>query len=54
MNRFVNLSLLRNPWNWASVGSMIILILAGAFVVYTHLNSDPTGTPASGALQKEV
>lgn len=50
MDKFINFAILRNPWNWFSIGAMIIIILASAFVVYSHLHSSPDGeTPVNRA-----
>lgn len=39
MNKFVNLSILRNPLNWISIGSMIALVVVAGFVIYSRLHS---------------
>jgi hypothetical protein len=52
MNKFVNLAILRNPLNWLTIGTMIILVIAAGFVIYTRLNAE-TAEPASN-LAKEA
>jgi len=55
MDKLVNLSILRNPLNWISVGSMIILVVVAGFVIYSRCNSSDAG-PNDGAstLAKET
>lgn len=43
MDKFVNMSILRNPLNWISIGAMIILVIAAGFVIYSRIHS---GEPA--------
>lgn len=56
MDKLVNLSVLRNPLNWISIGAMMAIVALGAFVVYSHFNAAPKDgdIPASGNLQEEV
>lgn len=55
MDRFVNMSILRNPLNWISISAMIILCVVAGFVIYSRLNSGDAG-PNDGAsnLAKEA
>ncbi len=43
MDKFVNLSILRNPLNWISIGAMIALVVVAGFVIYSRLNSGGSG-----------
>ena len=39
MDKFVNLSILRNPLNWISITAMICIVVAAGFVIYSRLIS---------------
>jgi hypothetical protein len=52
MSKFINLAVLRNPLNWLTIGTMIILVMAAGFVIYSRLNAAPA-EPASN-LAKEA
>jgi hypothetical protein len=43
MDKFVNLSILRNPLNWLSIGAMIAIVVVGGFVIYSRISSGGTG-----------
>lgn len=55
MDKLVNLSILRNPLNWISIGSMIALVVVAGFVVYSRINSgEPALNDGASNLSKET
>lgn len=52
MDKFINFSILRNPLNWLTIGTMIVLVIVAGYVIYSRLNAAPA-EPASN-LAKEA
>lgn len=54
MNKFINMSLLANPLNWMTVGTMIVLTLVAGFVIYSRLTASASEAPTASKLAKEA
>jgi Ni,Fe-hydrogenase I cytochrome b subunit len=54
MEKFVNLSILRNPLNWLTIGGMIVFVIMAGFVIYSRCNSDTPLNGGSSTLSKET
>lgn len=55
MDKFVNLSILRNPLNWITIGGMIALVVMAGFVIYSRCNADASGlNDGASNLSKET
>ncbi len=54
MDRFINLSILRNPLNWITIGGMIVLVTMAGFVIYSRCNCDASVNDGASNLSKET
>lgn len=54
MDKFINLSILRNPLNWLTIGTMIVLVIVSGLVIYSRFTDAPSLNDGASNLAKET